>query len=179
MPFSPFRNKLVFIGSSIHLPNKDGIKWFINSVMSILEKEIPDINLDIIGSWDKRFINENERRNIKFPGYIDDLTSAFQSSLLIVPLRIGSGMRLKIVEAINHNIPFITTSIGVEGLDFENDLDCLIADTPESFANGIVRLSKDGSLQQELADHASARLKEKYSFETAVKKRLDFYKELA
>jgi glycosyltransferase involved in cell wall biosynthesis len=177
--YSSFRNKLVFIGSSIHLPNKDGIKWFINYVMPILEKEIPDIHLDILGSWDKRFINENKRRNIKFPGYIDDLTSAFQSSLLIVPLRIGSGMRLKIVEAINHKVPFITTSIGAEGLDFENDLDCLIADTPESFANGIVSLSNDSSRQHEMVDHASARLKEKYSFEAAIKKRLDFYKELA
>jgi glycosyltransferase involved in cell wall biosynthesis len=177
--FSPFRNKLVFIGSSIHLPNKDGIQWFINSVMPLIEKEIPDVHLDVIGSWDKQFIKKYSRENVKFLGFVEDLTNAFLSSLLVVPLRIGSGMRLKIIEAINHNIPFVTTSIGVEGLDFENDKDCIIAVTPESFANGIVRLSKDGSGQKEFVNHAAIKLKEKYSFELAIKKRLEFYNSLS
>jgi glycosyltransferase involved in cell wall biosynthesis len=177
--FSPFRNKLVFIGSSIHLPNKDGIQWFINSVMPIIEKEIPDIHLDIIGSWDNQFIKKYSRKNVNFMGFVEDLTSAVRSSLLIVPVRIGSGMRLKIIEAINHKVPFITTTIGVEGLDFENDKDCIIADIPESFANGIVRLSKDASGQQEFVNHAAIKLKKKYSFELAIKKRLEFYKSLS
>jgi glycosyltransferase involved in cell wall biosynthesis len=177
--FSPFRNKLVFMGSSIHLPNKEGIQWFINSVMPIIEKEIPDIYLDIIGSWDNQFIKEYSRKNVNFIGFIEDLTSAVRSSLLIVPVRIGSGMRLKIIEAINNLVPFITTTIGVEGLDFENDRECIIADTPESFANGIVRLSKDASGQQEFVNHTAIKLKEKYSFESAIKKRLDFYKSLS
>jgi glycosyltransferase involved in cell wall biosynthesis len=177
--FSPFINKLVFIGSSIHLPNKDGIQWFINSVMPIIEKEIPDIHLDIIGTWDNQFIKKYSCKNVNFMGFVEDLTSAVRSSLLIVPVRIGSGMRLKIIEAINHQVPFITTTIGVEGLDFENDKDCIIADIPESFANGIVRLSQDASGQQEFVNHAAIKLKEKYSFESAIKKRLDFYKSLS
>jgi glycosyltransferase involved in cell wall biosynthesis len=176
--FSPFRNKLVFIGSSLHLPNKDAINWFVNEVLPVAEKEIPDIYLNIIGSWDKNSVKKYSRKNVKFQGFVEVLSAALKSSLLIVPVRIGSGMRLKIIEAINHNIPFITTSIGVEGLDFENNLDCIIADSPADIANGIVRLSGDRSGQQEMVDHASARLKEKYSFEIAIKKRLDFYKEL-
>ena len=173
--FNTFVNKLVFIGSSIHLPNKDGIQWFINTIMPILEKGKADIKLEIIGSWDKKFIKKYSRDNVHFTGFINNLTDALKSSLLIVPIRIGSGMRLKIIEAVNHNIPFITTSIGIEGLDFENEKDCLIADTPESFAKGIVRLAMDSSLQQNLVKNASLRLAEKYSYESSIKKRLDFY----
>jgi len=177
--FSHFRNKLVFIGSSIHLPNREGIKWFINSVMPIIKKEIPDICLNIFGSWDVSFIKKYSSEKVRFLGFVEDLTHDFNSALLIVPIRIASGMRLKIIEAINHQVPFISTTIGVEGLDFENDKDCIIADTPESFAKGIVRLSNDGARQQGFVSHASARLKEKYSFESAIKKRLDFYKSLS
>jgi glycosyltransferase involved in cell wall biosynthesis len=174
--FSPFTNKLVFIGSSIHLPNKDGIKWFIDHVLPLIEKIIPDIQLDVAGSWDHKFIKEYTRRNVKFKGFVEDLSEVFESSLLIVPIRIGSGMRLKIIEAVNHMAPFITTSIGVEGLDFEDGKDCFIADTPQSFAEKIVRLSGDSAVQKELVNNASVRLKEKYSFESAIKRRLDFYR---
>jgi glycosyltransferase involved in cell wall biosynthesis len=178
-PYIPFKNKLVFIGSSIHLPNTDGLEWFLDQVLPMVEKQISDIRLEIIGRWDKHFIKKYHRKNINFLGYIKDLNTAFSSSILIVPIRIGSGMRLKIIEAINHQVPFISTTIGVEGLDFENDKDCIIADTPESFADGIVRLSKDGSGQQEFVNRAAIKLREKYSFESAIKKRLDFYKSLS
>lgn len=176
--FSPFINKLVFIGSSIHLPNKDAIKWFIDSVMPFIENRIPDLHLEIIGQWDKLIEKEYSRANVKFKGFIENLSEAFQASLLIIPVRIGSGMRLKIIEAINHHIPFITTTIGVEGLDFEDGRDCIIADAPEGFAEGIIRLSNNSSLQKEFVNNAASKLKEKYSFESAIKKRMDFYKNL-
>ena len=177
--FSPFTNKLVFIGSSIHLPNKDGIKWFIELVLPIIEKSIPGIHLDIAGSWDRKFIKEYSQRNVKFKGFVENLSEVFESSMLIVPIRIGSGMRLKIIEAVNRRVPFITTSVGGEGLDFEGGKECLIADTPESFAEGIVRLSGDFATQKELITSASVKLKDKYSFESAIKTRLDFYRLLA
>jgi glycosyltransferase involved in cell wall biosynthesis len=173
--FSAFSNKLVFVGSSIHLPNLDGVKWFMEQVLPIIALNIPDIHLDVVGSWDRQFVKDYTRRNVKFKGFVGDLAEAFHSSLLIVPVRIGSGMRLKIIDAINHKIPFITTSIGVEGLDFEDGKECLIADTPDNFAEGIIRLARHSEFQKELVENASVKLKEKYSFESAIKKRLGFY----
>lgn len=173
---SSFSNKLVFIGSSIHLPNRDGVKWFIDKVLPLIVLSVPDIYLDVVGSWDKNFIKDYTRSNVIFKGFVDDLAVAFDSSLLIVPVRIGSGMRLKIIDAVNHKIPFITTSIGVEGLDFEDEKECLIADTPENFAEGIIRLSQHSEIQKDLVENASVKLKEKYSYESAIKKRLDFYR---
>ena len=177
-PYIPFINKLVFIGSSNHLPNADGLEWFIDQVLPEVEEQIPDIRLEIIGRWDKHFIKIYHRKNINFLGYIKDLNTAFSSSVLIVPIRIGSGMRLKIIEAINHKVPFITTNIGVEGLNFENDIDCIIADSPSGFAKGIHYLSENPAKQQVLISNASEKLSKEYSYEEAIKKRLDFYKSL-
>lgn len=174
--FIPFRNKLVFIGSSGHLPNTDGIDWFIKEILPEVEKEIPDVKLEIIGRWDKHFIKKYHRKNVNFLGLVKDLNTAFPSSILIVPIRIGSGMRLKIIDAVSYCIPFITTTIGVEGLNFENNIDCIIADSPSEFAKGIHYLSENPTKQQDFINHASEKLSEKYSYEEAINKRLEFYR---
>jgi glycosyltransferase involved in cell wall biosynthesis len=173
--FVPFKNKLIFIGSSNHLPNTDGLEWFIDQVLPDVENSIPDIRLEIIGRWDKHFIKKHHRKNVNFLGFVKDLNTAFPSSLLIVPIRIGSGMRLKIIEAVNLGIPFITTTIGVEGLNFEKNKECIIVDSAEDFAKGICSISNQESLQQKMVVNASMKLNTEYSFESAIQKRLDFY----
>jgi glycosyltransferase involved in cell wall biosynthesis len=173
--FIPFRNKLVFIGSSGHLPNTDGIDWFIKEILPEVEKGIPDIKLEIIGRWEPDYKKRYQKRNIVFSGFIENLETVFFSSLLIVPIRIGSGMRLKIIEAVNLGVPFITTTIGVEGLNFENNKECIIADSAEDFAKGICSISNQESRQKLMAVNASIKLNTEFSFESAIKKRLDFY----
>jgi glycosyltransferase involved in cell wall biosynthesis len=176
--FIPFKNKLIFIGSSNHLPNTDGLEWFLDQVLPVVEKKIPDIRLEIIGRWDKNFIKKHHRKNVNFLGFVKDLNIAFHSSILIVPIRIGSGMRLKIIDAVSYCIPFITTTIGVEGLNFENNIDCIIADSASEFAKGIHYLSENPSKQQDFIKNASEKLSEKYSYDEAINKRLDFYRSL-
>ena len=126
----------------------------------------------------KSIIKKYQRANICFLGYVEDLSVVFSSSMLIVPIRIGSGMRLKIIEAVNQGIPFITTTIGVEGLNFKNNIDCIIADSPYEFAKGIHYLSENPSKQQDFIKNASEKLSEKYSYVEAINKRLDFYRSL-
>jgi glycosyltransferase involved in cell wall biosynthesis len=176
--FIPFKNKLVFIGSSGHLPNTDGVDWFINEILPAVEKEIPDIKLEIIGRWESEYKKKYQKRNIVFSGFIENLETVFSSSLLIVPIRIGSGMRLKIIEAVNQGIPFITTTIGVEGLNFKNNIDCIIADSHYEFAKGIHYLSENPFKQQDFIKNASEKLSEKYSYDESINKRLDFYRSL-
>jgi glycosyltransferase involved in cell wall biosynthesis len=173
--FIPFKNKLVFIGSSGHLPNTDGIDWFINEILPAVEKEIPDIKLEIIGRWESDYKKRYQKRDIVFSGFIENLETVFSSSLLIVPIRIGSGMRLKIIEAVNLGVPFITTTIGVEGLNFENNKECIIADSAEDFGKGICSIANQESRQKQMTVNASTKLDTEFSFKSAIKKRLDFY----
>lgn len=97
---------------------------------------------------------------------------------MIVPLRIGSGMRMKILDAVNCQIPFITTSVGVEGLLFENEKDCLIADTEETFVANLLRLIDDIHLQNHLIQNSKKVYDTNYSIDVLADKRLDVYNQI-
>lgn len=171
----PFEDKLVFVGSSMHLPNVDGVSWFVESILPLVEKRIPRIHLDVVGAWSKVFVKKFSRRNVEFTGFVDDLQQVMNGAMLIVPIRIGSGVRLKILEAIQRGRPFISTAIGSEGLNLESGVDCLLADSEQDFANGIVRLARDLQLQRRLVGHASEKMARDFDFASAISRRLGVY----
>ena len=94
---------------------------------------------------------------------------------MIVPILNGSGMRMKILDAAAMNVPFITTSVGVEGLDFKNEESCLVADTPIEFAAALERLVKDEALRRKIANNAFAVFDETYSKLALAKVRDNIY----
>jgi glycosyltransferase involved in cell wall biosynthesis len=94
---------------------------------------------------------------------------------MIVPILTGSGMRMKILEAAAMSLPFVTTSIGVEGLNFKDHESCLIADTPEDFAQSIIKLSMDAKLRKSLAERANLIFKNQYSKKVLADVRDDTY----
>ncbi len=173
--------ELVFIGSGNHFPNADAMAWFCQEVLPLLQKsgmEIPKIN--ITGDWKEPLATSLKKLcpNIHFAGLVRDLQAFLNGKISIVPLRIGSGMRMKILDSAFAAAPVITTSKGCEGLPMKNDENCLIADTAESFAQAIIRILSDVELQQRLATNAqnskTNMLNEKDLFE----KRLNVYKTL-
>lgn len=164
---------LTFIGGMGHYPNYHGINWFLENVWSILQHKIPNITLSIIGKWE---IQEQKRissqyTGVNFLGFVQDLNEVLNNSIMIVPILIGSGMRMKIVEAANHSCPFVTTTVGVEGLDFKNQKECFIADKPEDFANSIIELLSDKQLQIEQAKAIKEKFEKKYSIQVLGRKR--------
>lgn len=169
-----YTNKnLVFIGGMNHYPNFHGINWFLDNVWSLLQQKNPDITLSIIGKWGKQEQKRicNRYTSIHFLGFVEDLNKVLNNSIMIVPIIIGSGMRMKIVEAANHSCPFVATTVGVEGLDFKNQEECFIADKPEEFANSIIQLLSDKELQMEQAYAIKEKFEKKYSIQVLGKKR--------
>ena len=94
---------------------------------------------------------------------------------MIVPILSGSGMRMKILEASALGVPFVTTTVGVEGLDFVDKSSCLIADTSESWAQALVNLMSSDKLRSDLAESALKVYNEKYSVEALSKVRESVY----
>lgn len=76
---------------------------------------------------------QSEYPELKLAGYVEDLGSFLKGSVAVVPIRIGSGMRMKILDAVLSKVPFVTTAKGVEGIDFKDGEDCLIVDDPAGF----------------------------------------------
>ena len=114
------RKNLIFVGGFYHSPNKDAILWFTREIYPYILKKYPDMILHIVGSNVPNEIKNLETKNIKVDGYLsdEDLKSLYlKCRIAIAPLRFGAGVKGKIVEAAYYQIPLITTSIGIEGLN--------------------------------------------------------------
>ncbi|MBP4140521.1 glycosyltransferase family 4 protein [Flavobacterium sp. P4023] len=113
---SPFFNKFIFIGSEFHYPNKEGLEWFLDTIF-LPNSNIIDWPIYITGFWDGNFKKKyKNNKNIVFTGYIKNLESVYENSILVGPILSGSGVRTKILEAFANKIPVISTPFASEGL---------------------------------------------------------------
>lgn len=172
-----FNGHLTFIGGSGHFPNLDGIRWFADNVMPLVNKRYPNVVLDVIGSWSDEAIKsvKSINDNVHFLGFVDDLGEALHNTLMVVPINIGSGMRMKILESANYSVPFVSTVIGVEGLEFNDGQDCFISKSSDMMAQHIIRLIEDNKLYNEFSKNVHKTFEQKYSIESLGKQRLALY----
>ncbi len=111
------KNTLLFVGSLYWYPNRDGLKWYLEKIYPEIQKKIPDIKFWIVGEIHRDFQNL-KTKGVTFFGFQKNIEKFYRTaSLFIVPIRYGSGVRLKILEALSYNLPIISTAQGVEGLD--------------------------------------------------------------
>ena len=135
--------------------------------------------MQVIGKWSEKTIAEavGERNDVEFLGYVDDLAAVLKDTIMVVPINIGSGIRMKILEAAALGVPFVTTSVGVEGIPARNGEDCFIADTPEAFADAVVKL-RDEKLRKQFAENANRMVSERYTLEALKANRLEIYRDM-
>ena len=158
----------------------NGVTWFLDNVWSLILKENPNFTFKIIGKWDEKIKTEYQKkyRNLFFCGFVDNLAMVISECIMVIPILIGSGIRMKILESVNFYSPFVTTTVGVEGLDFINGKECIIADEPQAFATGVLKIATDKVLQHNLTKAAHEKLIEMYSPEASVQRRLNIYNEM-
>lgn len=157
----------VFLGGSSHFPNLDAIHWFAQDVLPVLRQRGIEVKVYIVGQWKEEYVREISNKNpeIQFTGFINDLTSFLNGKISIVPLRIGSGMRIKILESVKACSPFVTTYKGMEGLPFSHQSECLVCPEAEDFAQGMITLMQSVELQERLAMNAKQMFTSLYNSE--------------
>lgn len=172
--------RLVFIGPESHMPNKQGMKWFLDEVFPLVRNEIPDLKVDVIGRWSEDTIIrwKEKYQAVDFLGFVDNLPQTISNSILIVPLFQGSGIRMKILEACNIGIPFVSTSIGAEGLGFTSGENCFIADEADTFAKDVVTLINNNHLANDFINKSVCHIRNKFSDEQFVESRMKCYLKL-
>ena len=170
-------NRLTFVGSEDHFPNLDAVIWFCQQVAPILRQHHFKFTFQVIGKWRGPHIAElcHSCPELEFTGFIEQLDTFLSGSITVVPVRIGSGMRMKILESVSSFGPFVTTTKGVEGIDFQHMNECLIADNPEEFASAIMQLAKEPELQHKLAQNAQTKLQHLYDSTCMQNQRLSVY----
>lgn len=165
------RNNLMFIGSFRHLPNVDGILWFVKEVFPKVKKHFSDISLFIVGSDPTPEIEAlTSNDDIIVTGYVPDVTPYFsKSKIFIAPLLYGAGIKGKIVEAMSHGLPVVTTSLGAEGLNVEHGRTVFIADTPADYVDSIVTLYASKDVWSQISDSAVEHVRLNFSSDRARK----------
>ena len=168
--------KITYIGPQFHKPNYLGVMWFLENCWEQLKEKNEKYHLHIIGKWNADIISiiQGKYRNVYFEGFVDNLSVALKDSIMIVPLNVGSGIRMKILEAASVGIPFVSTTVGVEGIPLINGKDCFIADTPQEFVNSILKL-QDINIRRIFAQNANNIVRKCYSLNALRANRLAIY----
>lgn len=160
-------HNIVFTGSMDWLPNEDAIRYFTDQILPLVKRSVPDLTLTVVGRNPGASLIELSKRDpsIKVTGRVDDVRPYLErAAAFVVPLRIGGGTRLKIYEAMAMEKPIISTTIGAEGLPLTNDVELILADTVESFADSVVRVLGDEALGKRLGQQSAASVREKFGW---------------
>jgi len=163
---------IVTLGTLHYPPNADGIRWFLNEVFPLVRKQVPDAKLTIIGKNPPQDFIEQAEQNpsvIKVTGYVESLVPYLEeSALMVVPVRAGGGMRVRILEAFAYAMPVVTTAVGLEGIHGTLDHDVLVADTPADFAKRTIELLQNPALQEKLSTNGRELATSKYDWQVVL-----------
>jgi glycosyltransferase involved in cell wall biosynthesis len=167
---------LVFTGTMDYLPNLDGITWFLDRVLPIVQQSVPSARILVVGKAPPASILRRASEHVTVTGYVDDVRPfVCRATACVVPLRSGGGTRTKILEAFAMRKAVVSTSVGCEGIDVDTGRSILIADDPETFASATVALLTNPRLRGQLAEAGRAFVRDNHDW-TAIGRRLaDLY----
>jgi glycosyltransferase involved in cell wall biosynthesis len=146
-------DSLVFVGGLTWFPNRDAIGYFCEQILPLVAAEVPGVTLTVVGkNPDARAVREiagNPR--VRLTGLVDDVRPLIaQAAAYVVPLRVGGGTRLKILDALSMRKAIISTAVGCEGLEVAHGEHLLVADEPQAFAAQVVSVLRDRALARRL-----------------------------
>jgi glycosyltransferase involved in cell wall biosynthesis len=145
--------RLVFVGSMDWDPNEDGIMWFVREVYPMIRRQMPNATFSVVGRSPSPRLRAIATREsgIEITGRVPDVRSYLsRSEVVVVPLRVGGGTRIKIPEAMAMGKAVVATPIGAEGLPFKDGHEIRIAESPGQFAQAVVQLLKNPSLRNSI-----------------------------
>lgn len=162
--------RLLFVGTMSWYPNSQGIEWFIKEVFTKLDEN--KFELFVVGGNPPTTIKRwNRNDNIHIVGYVEDVNDYIESCHVnIVPIFIGSGLRVKIIEAFSKGIPVLSTSIGAEGIKTKNGVNILIADNSKEFIDHLNKIYDDDSILNNIKSEALATFEKHYSLNYLTKR---------
>ena len=174
---------ILTMGTLYYPPNADGIRWFAQEVFPLLRQRIPKITLTIVGKnppQDFVRLAEDPNNGVTVTGFVEELDPYFaKSALMVIPVRAGGGMRVRILEGFARAIPVVTTTVGLEGIQARPGTDVLVADTPADFANSVLALLQNKGFQEKLASNGRRLVEDKYDWQVVLSDLDKIYERLA
>ncbi len=144
---------IIFVAYLGWRPNQDSLRWFVDEILPLIRKERPSTTLTIVGAGGPPWIEGLKDEHTYVAGRVEDITPYVSlAKVFVVPLRIGSGVRVKIVQALAMRTAVVSTSKGCEGLGLDNGAHLLVGDTPETFAGAVLQLLEDPAQRKVITD---------------------------
>lgn len=161
---------LLHIGTMFWPPNIDGVVWFIRDIYPHIRAQRPAAVFDVVGARPPHEIASlsGNGSGVNVTGYVADPTQYLQNAgVMVVPLRSGGGMRVKILNALAQGLPIVTTTIGCEGIAVEHGRHLLVADTPDDFARAVLLLLDNPGFASELGHNGRKLIETTYDYRAA------------
>jgi arylsulfatase A-like enzyme/glycosyltransferase involved in cell wall biosynthesis len=176
---TPFerRRDIMFIGAFAHTPNADAVLYFIREIFPAVSERL-DVNFYIIGKNPPQELLSLQSPNIIATGYVPNITPYFEKCrLMVAPLRYGAGVKGKLTQSMSMGLPFVTTTIGAEGMDLQDRRHCFVADDPAAFAERVVNLYTEKELWETFRENSLLLARERFSYETVKNRLREFFEE--
>jgi len=156
---------VLFVGAMDWEPNIDAVEYFCDEIWPSIQALVPAARFRIVGRDPGRRVQRLASSSVEVTGAVPSIVDHLrQSAVVVVPLRIGGGTRLKVYEAMAAGKAVVSTTVGAEGLDVHHDQDILLADDPGAFARAVTVLLQDGDLRRRYERAAAAALAARYDW---------------
>lgn len=165
----PAGDRILHVGTLLWPPNADGVLWFLNQILPLIRQQRPNVTVEIVGARPPRALTAAAARypGVQVSGFVPDLGAALRrAAVLVVPLRAGAGMRVRILNGLAQAMPIVTTTVGCEGIDVVHGEHLLVADTPEAFAAATVQLLAHPDDAVALGRRGRTLIEERYEYRT-------------
>jgi glycosyltransferase involved in cell wall biosynthesis len=170
---------LLFFGAMNYYPNTDGAVFFAREVWPLLAQRYPELRLRIVGPVGEGPVMDLKSDRIEVVGFVTDVQAEIaRAAVVVAPLRIGGGTRLKILEAMSMAKAIVSTRIGAEGIDVRHGHDILLADDPADQAREIGRLLDDPAFAKRLGESARETAVARYSWQASATRLEEFFRDL-
>lgn len=173
-------HSLVFVGYYRHYPNEDAMVYFCKEILPRIQEKMPDVKVYIVGAEPTQSVRGlHNGTSIIVTGKVEDIRPFIaQATVYIAPLRLGAGMRGKILEAWAMKKPVVATPVAVAGLQVYDGNNILIADTPNDFASQVLKLLGDQQLCERLGEGGLRTAQSRYDWQMLVRQHQEIYKEM-
>jgi len=173
---------IVFTGSMDWRPNQDAIKFFLKNIWHLVLKEVPSATFTVVGRNPPQWLYKlaNRYKGVELTGTVNDVRPYInRAHLFVVPLRIGGGSRLKILEAMASGKAVISTVIGAEGLEVKHGENIFLEDSPYGFAKRIIQLFKNDIIRKKLEKKGRELVEKNYNWEILANKMDKIWRKVA
>jgi len=175
----PLANHILHIGTMYWPPNVDGILWFIKEVYPLIRSRRPDVIFDVVGARPPEEVRAlgGPGTGVNVTGYVEDTEPYMrQAGVMVVPLRAGGGMRVKILNSMSQAMPIVSTTIGCEGIEVINGCHLFVADSPQEFAKATLQLLEDRALAHQMGQNGRQLVLSRYDYRSACTVYEDVYR---